>query len=161
VSAAGPTAAAADRAPRHLGDPLRAALVLGTGVSVALHARMALDGAHGRGWSVLMGFMALLCLPCLLALLRPGAAHPAARTVRMALGTALAMALGHVLLLPLLSHGAGHVGHGAPPAGTMPAAGGGAGHGSGVLAVVGVEMAVAVLAVVWLRRAERPTYRSV
>lgn len=162
MSAAGATVAVPARTPRLLGDPLRGALALGTGVSVVLHAQMALGGTHGRGWSVLMGLMAVLCLPCLVALVRPAAVHPAVGTVRMALGTALAMALGHVLLLPLMSGVGGHAQHGTPSAGTVPAAAGGAAHGAGVLLVVGVELAVAVLAVVWLRRSERrPVCRPV
>ncbi|WP_143709859.1 hypothetical protein [Kocuria flava] len=134
-------------------------LVLGVAASVVLHARMALAGVHGPGWSVLMGVMALLCLSCLAGLVRAG--EPTA-TVRMVMGTALAMALGHVLLLPLLggssgAHGAhAHHGRAAP----VDAASG-AGHG-GMLLVVGVELAVAAVAVVWTRRhTQRITYQPV
>ncbi|WP_157571454.1 hypothetical protein [Kocuria rosea] len=132
-------------------------LVLGVATSVALHAQMALAGAHGPGWSVLMGVMALLCLSCLAGLVRAG--DPAG-PVRMTMGMALAMALGHVLLLPLLAggtHGA-HAHHG----GAAPVeAAAGAGHG-GMLLVVGVELAVAALAVGWTRRhKQRITYQPV
>lgn len=134
-------------------------LVLGVAASVALHAQMALAGAHGPGWSVLMGAMALLCLSCLAGLVRAG--DPAG-TVRMTMGTALAMALGHVLLLPLLGGGAGaqgvHAHHGAA---TAVDAASGAGHG-GMLLVVGVELAVAALAVAWTRgRNRRTAYQPV
>lgn len=138
-------------------DLLRVLLVLGVATSVALHAQMALAGAHGPGWSVLMGVMALLCLSCLAGLVRAG--DPAG-PVRMTMGMALAMALGHVLLLPLLAggtHGA-HAHHG----GAAPVeAAAGAGHG-GMLLVVGVELAVAALAVGWTRRhKQRITYQPV
>ncbi|MGK7221295.1 hypothetical protein ACSNO4_00655 [Kocuria flava] len=132
-------------------------IVLGVAASVVLHARMALAGAHGPGWSVLMGVMALLCLSCLAGLVRAG--DPAG-PVRMTMGMALAMALGHVLLLPLLAGGAhgAHAHHG----GAAPVdAASGAGHG-GMLLVVGVELAVAAVAVVWIRRHTlRITYQSV
>ncbi|MEX5297215.1 hypothetical protein RCG67_00360 [Kocuria sp. CPCC 205292] len=127
--------------------------------SVALHAQMALTGAHGPGWSVLMGVMALLCLSCLAGLVRGG--DPAG-PVRMTMGMALAMALGHVLLLPLLTGGAGAHGAHAHHGGAAPVdAAAGAGHG-GMLLVVGVELAVAVLAVGWTRRHnQRITYQPV
>ncbi|MFI7584208.1 hypothetical protein ACH9DO_10480 [Kocuria sp. M1N1S27] len=154
-------AEAALRVPRPRVDLLRALLVLGTAASVALHGQMGLGGAHGPGWSALMGVMAVLCLSCLLGLVR--AADPAG-TVRMTMGMALAMALGHVLLLPLLdaSSGAhGHHGHHAGTSAVSAASTAGAGHG-GMLLVVGVELAVAVVAVSWLRRHNRRmTYRSV
>ncbi len=142
-------------------DPLRVLLVLGVTASVALHAQMAVTGAHGPGWSVLMGVMALLCLSCLAGLVRAG--DPAG-PVRMTMGMALAMALGHVLLLPLLAgapgaHGA-HAAHAAPGGGAAVAAAG-AGHG-GMLLVVGVELIVAALAVGWVRRhKQRITYQPV
>lgn len=140
-------------------DLLRVLLVLGVAASVVLHARMALAGAHGPGWSVLMGVMALLCLSCLAGLLRAG--DPTG-TVRMTMGMALAMALGHVLLLPLLAGGSGahgaHAHHGGAPA---AGAASGAGHG-GMLLVVGVELVVAALAVGWTRRHnQRITYQPV
>lgn len=140
-------------------DLLRVLLVLGVTASVALHAQMALTGTHGPGWSVLMGVMALLCLSCLAGLVRAG--DPAG-PVRMTMGMALAMALGHVLLLPLLAgapgaHGA-HAHHGGTAAVDTAA---GAGHG-GMLLVVGVELTVAALAVGWVRRhKQRITYQPV
>lgn len=140
-------------------DPLRVLLVLGVAASVVLHARMALAGVHGPGWSVLMGVMALLCLSCLAGLVRAG--EPTA-TVRMVMGTALAMALGHVLLLPLLGGSSGAHGAHAHHGGAAPVdAASGADHG-GMLLVVGVELAVAAVAVVWTRRhTQRITYQPV
>ncbi|MGQ1838504.1 hypothetical protein ACT4S2_08605 [Kocuria turfanensis] len=150
--------ASASRLP---GDPVRVLLAAGLVASVLLHARMALGG-HGPGWSIGMAVMAVLCLSCLPALVRAGAARRRAGAVRMVMGMALAMAFGHVLLLPLMGAGGGHAHHGALPAGTMPAAAGGAAHGTGALLVISVELAVAALAVLWLRRhGRRPTYRSV
>lgn len=147
------------RAGLRRADPLRVLLVLGVAASVVLHARMALTGVHGPGWSVLMGVMALLCLSCLAGLVRAG--DPTA-TVRMVTGTALAMALGHVLLLPLLGGSSGVHGAHAHHGGAAPVdAASGAGHG-GMLLVVGVELAVAAVAVVWTRRhTQRITYQPV
>lgn len=138
---------------------LRVLLVLGVAASVALHAQMALAGAHGPGWSVLMGVMALLCLSCLAGLVRTGDPTGA---VRMTMGMALAMALGHVLLLPLLDGGSGahgaHAHHGGASAAGSAS---GAGHG-GMLLVVAVELAVAALAVGWTgRHNQRITYQPV
>lgn len=150
--------ASASRLP---GDPLRVLLAAGLAASVLLHARMALGG-HGPGWSLGMAAMAVLCLPCLTTLVRAGAAHRRAGAVRMAMGAALATALGHVLLLPLMSAGGGHAQHGALPSGAPSAVTGGEAHGATALLVIAVELVVAALAVVWLRRHERrPTYRSV
>ncbi|MEX5295369.1 hypothetical protein QYM41_08810 [Kocuria sp. CPCC 205268] len=126
--------------------------------SVALHAQMALTGAHGPGWSLLMGVMALLCLSCLAGLVRAG--DPAG-PVRMTMGMALAMALGHVLLLPLLAGAPGAHGAHAAHGGEATVAAAGAGHG-GMLLVVGVELIVATLAVGWVRRhKQRITYQAV
>ena len=144
---AGPGAAGLRR------DPLRVLLAAGVGAAVVLHAHMALAGIHGAGWSVLMGAMAAVCLFCVIGMLRDE--EPAA-AMRMSTGMALAMALAHVLALPLLGGGGGH--HG-----TSSAAGGAAqaGHGA-MLLVVLVELAVAAGAVAWIRRHERrSTYRSV
>ena len=141
-------------APRLLGDPLRVLLGIGLGVSVALHGQMAVAGTHGAGWAVVMGVMAALCLSCLVALGRSG---DLGRTVRMTMGMALAMALAHTLMIPLLGGSGGHSAHahhGGVPAGAAEAAAPGAGHG-GMLLVVVVELAVAALAVAWLRRHDR------
>lgn len=133
-------------APGVLRDPLRAVLVCGIAVSVAVHARMAVDGGHGPGWSLAMAGMAVLCLSCGLALVRPG---DRAGVVRMTMGMALAMALIHVLLLPLMggSSTGAHAHHGGVPAVAAPSAG----HGTMLLAVV-VELGVGVLALAWTRR---------
>lgn len=136
-----------------LRDPLRLVLAAGIGTSAVLHGQMALAGAHGSGWSVLMGTMAAVCVFCAAGLLRRG--DPVA-AVRMSTGMALAMALLHVLALPLLSGSGGHARHG-----VASAAGGVAEAGRGtMLLVVVVELAVAAGAVAWIRRhgprADRP-----
>jgi hypothetical protein len=145
--------------PRLLGDPLRVLLGTGVGVSVALHGQMAVAGTHGAGWAVVMGVMAALCLSCLVALARVG---DLVRTVRMTMGMALAMALAHTLMIPLLGGSGGHSAHAHHGgAGATEAAASGAGHG-GMLLVVVVELAVAALAVAWLRRHDRrPARRPV
>ncbi|MFI7481321.1 hypothetical protein ACH9EU_02780 [Kocuria sp. M1R5S2] len=150
-------------APSLTRDPLRIVMVAGTAASVVLHGHMAL--AHGGGWAVLMAAMAVLCLACLAGLLRGGRPDAA---VRMTTGMALAMALGHVLLLPLMSGDGAHAHHAATGSAahpTSPAQDAAAGHG-GMLLVVAVELAVAACAVAWSRRhedrsARRETYRSV
>lgn len=140
-------------------DLPRVLLVLGVTASVALHAQMALAGTHGPGWSVLMGIMAVLCLSCLAGLVRAGDPTGA---VRMTMGMALAMALGHVLLLPLLGGASGaHGAHAHSGGATTAGAAAGAGHG-GMLLVVVVELAVAAVAVRWTRRhTQRITYQPV
>ena len=149
MTAAGtPGAPAGLRAAGLVRDPLRIVLATGVGISAVLHGQMALAGAHGAGWSVLMGAMTAVCLFCVAGLLRHG--DPAA-AMRMSTGMALAMALVHVLALPLISGGSGHGRHGAASAtSSVPEAG----HGAMLLVVV-VELAVAAGAVAWVRRSER------
>src|SRR3954468_15169086 len=118
---------------------LCAAVALG---SVAAHVWMALSHPHAWWLSALMLLMAAFCLPCALTLWRRGAAHPAA----MLLWSAAGMAGLHLVLLAAAVPAGSHAHHGgaavhlqAAPAGPM-------------LAVIGLELAVAVLTASWLRR---------
>jgi hypothetical protein len=121
---------------------------------------MAVTGTHGPVWSLMMASMALLCLSCVVALLRRG--QPATTvhtTMTMTMGMALAMTLAHTLMLPFLGGLGGHSAHahhGGVSAGAAEAAASGSGHG-GMLLVVVIELTVAALAVAWTRRhASRP-----
>ena len=95
----------------------------------------------------MMLLMALVCLPCVPPLWRSGSV-PAAR---MLMGGALVMVAVHTVLL--LAPGAGSGGHQhggtgpvtVPPSGANPA----------MLALIGWELVVAMLAATWLRRCER------
>jgi hypothetical protein len=118
---------------------LCAAVALG---SVAAHVWMALSHPHAWWLSALMLLMAAYCLPCALTLWRRGAAHPAA----MLLWSAAGMAGLHLVLLAAAVPAGTHAHHGgalarlqAAPAGPM-------------LAVIALELAVAVLTASWLRR---------
>lgn len=119
---------------------LCAAVALG---SVAAHVWMAFGHAHAWWQSAAMLLMAAYCLPCALALWRRAAAHPAA----MLLWSAAGMAGLHLVLLAAAAQPAGVHGHYA--AGPVHAAAGGAGP---MLAIIVLELAVAVLAASWLRR---------
>lgn len=132
------------RFPALLRDPLRVLMTAGLGASIALHTQMTLNDTHGFGMSLVMAIMAIACLSCLTGLLRP---ITSADPVRMTMGMALAMALGHVLMLPLIGGGV-HAHHSTAHA---AAAVEGGGHGAMLLAMI-LELAVAALAVGWLRR---------
>lgn len=128
-------------------------LVACVGASAAAHGWMAIGGGHGAGWSLVMAAMALACASCAVDLLRrwhdPGSAV-------MALGMAAAMALIHVLMLPLMTAGAAgtqhahHAGGGAA-ASAAAASGAGAEHGA-MLLLVALELVAAGLAAARLRR---------
>ena len=148
--------------PHPLHDPLGVSVVLGVAVSAALHGRMALSGAHGPFWSVVMAGMALVCGLCLVALLRRGrSATEAGTTMTMTMGMALAMALAHALMLPFAGEMSGHhasAHHHGMATGPTGSAAPGAGHGS-MLVVVAVELLIAALAVTWTRRHARDQVR--
>ncbi|TDL38136.1 hypothetical protein [Kocuria rosea] len=140
--------------PGLLHDPLRVLVVLGVAVSTVLHGQMAILGVHGAVWSLVMVGMAVMCLSCVAPLLRPGrsiaARHPA---MTMTMGMALAMALGHVLMLPLITGGNGgaHAHHTGGSGRTTLAADPSSGHGT-MLLVIAVELVVAATATTWARR---------
>jgi hypothetical protein len=144
-----------DPVPGLLHDPLRVLVVLGVAVSTVLHGQMAILGVHGAVWSLVMAGMAVMCLSCVASLLRPGrsiaARHPA---MTMTVGMALAMALGHVLMLPLMTGGNGgaHAHHTTGGSGrTTLAATPDSGHSTMLLVVI-VEIVVAATATAWTRR---------
>jgi hypothetical protein len=118
---------------------LCAAVALG---SVAAHVWMALSHSHAWWLSALMLLMAAYCLPCALTLWRRGAAHPAA----MLLWSAAGMAGLHLVLLAGAVPAGVHAHHGGPPAHLQAAPAG------PMLAVIALELAVAVLTASWLRR---------
>jgi hypothetical protein len=117
---------------------------------------MAVGGGHGAGWSLVMAVMAVACSFCLTDMVRrPEAAGP----VRMALSTAVAMAVVHVLVLPLMGghvsggHPAHHGGAGAGPSPAEALTGGA--DSSGMLALIVLELTAAALAAGLLRRRTR------
>lgn len=115
-------------------------------LSAALHLHMA--GQHAGLMAGAMLLMALMCLPCVLPLWRSGSAGAA----RMMMGGALAMVAVHaVLLLAAGGGGNGHQ-HGGVPAVAVAADGAGAQTTFTMLALVGWELAAAMLAATWLRR---------
>lgn len=136
--------------------PLRVLLVGCVAASVAAHGWTAVGGGHGAGWSLVMAAMAVACSWCLPDLVRR---RDAAGPVRMTLGTAVAMAVVHVLMVPLMGgrqsggHPAHHGGLGAGPS-AAEAAAVGAGH-SAMLALIVLELAAAALAAGLLRRRAR------
>lgn len=141
---------------RASGAPVHVLLTGCVAASVAAHGWMAVGGGHGAGWSLVMAAMAVACSFCLADLVRrPDAAGP----VRMVLSTAVAMAVVHVLMLPLMGAHAsgGHAAHHGGAA-TGPSAAesltGGADH-SGMLALIALELAAAGLAAGLLRRRAR------
>lgn len=117
-------------------------------VSAGLHLVMA--GQHADLWwqAALMLVMALLCLPCVLPLWRSGSAGAG----RMMMGSALGMVAFHAALL-LFPGGAagGHRHDGMLPA-VSAASADAAGSPFGMLALIGWELAAAMLAATWLRR---------
>ncbi|MCG2624044.1 hypothetical protein LVY72_19300 [Arthrobacter sp. I2-34] len=110
--------------------------------SVAVHVWMAFGHSHAWWQSAAMLLMAAYCLPCALTLWRRGAAHPAA----MLLWSAAGMAGLHLVLLAAAALPAGHSHHGGTSAHLEAAQSG------PMLAVIALELAVAVLAASWLRR---------
>lgn len=148
-----PTGASGERTP---GALLHVLLTGCVAASVAAHGWTAVGGGHGAGWSLVMAAMAVACSFCLADLVRrPEAAEP----VRMALSTGVAMAVVHVLGLPLMGghasggHPAHHGGAGAGP-GAADAVAGGAGSGA-MLALIVLELTAAGLAAGLLRRRAR------
>lgn len=123
---------------------LCAAVALG---SVAAHVWMALSHPHAWWLSALMLLMAAFCLPCALTLWRRGAAHPAA----MLLWSAAGMAGLHLVLLAAAVPAGSHAHHGGAPA-HLQAAHLQAASAGPMLAVIALELAVAVLTASWLRR---------
>lgn len=132
--------------------PLRVLLAGCVAASVAAHGWMAVGGGHGAGWSLAMAAMAVACSFCLPDLVRR---RDAPGPVGMALCTAVAMAVLHVLMIPLTeghdgAHPAHHGGVGPGPS-AAGAVSGGAGHGA-VLALIVLELTAAALAAGLLRR---------
>ena len=127
-------------------------LVVCVAASVAAHGWMAVGGGHGAGWSLVMAAMSVACAVCLVDLVRRREAHG---PVRMALGMAVAMAVVHVLMLPLMAGGQGgtqhahHAGGGTAP-GAVAASTGGADHGT-MLLPIALELVAAGLASARLR----------
>ena len=105
-------------------------------------------GQHAGLTAAGMLLMALMCLPCVLPLWRFGSVGAA----RMMMGGALAMVAVHaVLLLAAGGEESGHQ-HGGLPAVAGAADGAGAQSTFTMLALVGWELAAAMLAATWLRR---------
>lgn len=136
---------------------LHGGLVLCVAGSAAAHGWMAVAGGHGAGWSLVMAAMAVLCAFCTVGLMRrPLAADP----VRMAMVMAVAMALLHVLMVPLMAGAAGgthdhaHHGGGSPGASPVAAAAGGADHSTMTMVIV-LELVAGGLAAARLRRRPR------
>ncbi|MCC3264772.1 hypothetical protein [Arthrobacter gengyunqii] len=124
-------------------------------VSAVLHLVMA--GQHSDLWwqTALMLVMALLCLPCVLPLWRSGSAAAG----RMMMVSALSMVAFHAVLL-LFSGGSGAAHqHGAGAVVSVsadPASTAAAGTTFGMLALIGGELLVALLAATLLRRRAVP-----
>jgi hypothetical protein len=137
-------------------DVHRWMIIAGVGASIALHGQMALSGAHGTMWSLVMGGMAAICVSCIVALVKAG---PARGPVCMTMGMAIAMALIHVLMLPFLNGGGGAHSHHSAAHVDAVVAGSSGGHGA-MLMVVAVELAVAALAAGWMRRHSRRSPRA-
>ncbi|HXD28632.1 MAG TPA: hypothetical protein VN621_07705 [Arthrobacter sp.] len=119
-----------------------ACLTLG---SLALHVVMLASGGHGLVLGLLLAVMALACTGCAAhAVLRPGCRGSLALA-----GMSIGMALVHAVLVLGLPGGAGMHGMndgGAHPSGAGAGAGGaGSMHADLMLAVVGLELAVAWL----------------
>lgn len=145
---------AAPRVTAAAGGVLHGCLVLSVAGSAAAHGWMAMGGGHGVGWSLVMAAMAVLCAFCVVGLMRrPLATEP----VRMAMVMAVAMALLHVVMVPLMAGAGGgaphHAHRGGESYGAAPAvaSAGGADHSTMALVVV-LELAAAGLAATRLRR---------
>lgn len=154
--AAAPRLVVGASAARTPGAPVHVLLAGCVAASVAAHGWMAVGGGHGAGWSLVMAAMAVACSFCLTDMVRrPEAAGP----VRMALSTAVAMAVVHVLVLPLMGghvsggHPAHHGGAGAGPSPAEALTGGA--DSSGMLALIVLELTAAALAAGLLRRRTR------
>jgi len=119
-----------------------ACLTLG---SLALHVAMLASGGHGLVLGLVLAVMALACAGCAAhAVLRPGC-----RGSLVLAGMSIGMALVHAVLVLGLPGGAGM--HGMHDGGAHPSGAGADGAGAGsvhadlMLAVVGLELAVAWL----------------
>lgn len=123
----------------------------GAAASAAIHVVMA--GQHAGLMAAGMLLMALVCLPCVLPLWRSGSVGAA----RMMMGGALGMVAIHAVLLLAPAGGApggaagaaGHR-HGGLVVAAAPAAGADA--AVSMLALIGWELAAAMLAATWVRR---------
>lgn len=116
-----------------------------TAASCAAHLWLAASGHHGTWPAVLMVVLAAVCLPCAVHIWRysrVGALHQVA-------GAASAMAGLHAFLL-LGSGGAGHSHAGVPPSSAAHADGAG-----GLLLVIALELATALLAASLVARLRR------
>ncbi|KAE8765774.1 hypothetical protein [Georgenia thermotolerans] len=122
------------------------AVALGSALAVVAHIGMAVTMRHDGLLAPAMVAMALMCLPCTVALWRGGQAG----ALRMLIGASAAMALVHLALvtgLPGHAHG-GHR-HAAPVAADLhPEAGSGA---MSMLLLIALELCVAYAAAHLLR----------
>ncbi|WP_049830999.1 hypothetical protein [Arthrobacter sp. RIT-PI-e] len=136
---------------RRAGRVLHAILVLCTAGSTAAHAWIALTGGHGPGFSLVMAVMSVMCLPCVLGLVRsPHSTGP----VRMVLAMSLLMVLLHLLAITLgtcvtATHHLHPLSVPAPEASVDHVSGGG--HLALMVPLVVLELVVAALASCRLR----------
>ncbi len=145
---------AAPRVTAVAGGVLHGCLVLSVAGSAAAHGWMAMGGGHGAGWSLVMAAMAVLCAFCVVGLMRrPLATEP----VHMAMVMAVAMALLHVVMVPLMAGPGGgaphhaHHGGGRPGADPVAASAGAADHSTMMMVIV-LELVAGGLAATRLRR---------
>ena len=115
--------------------------------SSAVHVWLAVQNQHGALLSVLMLALAALCLPCALHIWR----HNRVAALRRVMACAISMAALHGVLL--LSAGSGaHAHAGAPPSNVAgPSVADAAGAG-GLLLVIALEIATALLAATLVAR---------
>jgi hypothetical protein len=140
---------------RRPGRILHTILVLCAASSLAAHGWIAVTGGHGQGFSLVMAAMSVMCLPCVVGLVRsPHDMGP----VRMVLGMSVVMVLLHVLAITL---GAGtmttthdlkhfHPASGPAPTGAAGSVGRG-GHTAMMFSLIVLELVVAALASCRLR----------
>ncbi|MDQ0799529.1 hypothetical protein [Arthrobacter sp. SLBN-112] len=116
-----------------------------TAVSCATHLWLAATGNHGAWLSALMLVLAAVCVPCAVHIWR----HSGVAALHQVTVAAVAMAAVHAALL-LGGGGAGHAHTGGPPSSAAHADGAG-----GLLLVIALELATALLAATLVARLRR------
>jgi hypothetical protein len=116
-----------------------------TAVSCATHLWLAATGNHGAWLSALMLVLAAVCVPCAVHIWR----HSGVAALHQVTVAAVAMAAVHAALL-LGGGGAGHAHTGGPPSSAAHADGAG-----GLLLVIAMELATALLAATLVARLRR------
>jgi len=117
-----------------------------TAVSCATHLWLAATGNHGAWLSALMLALAAVCVPCAVHIWR----HSGVAALHQVTAAAVAMAAVHAALL-LGGGGAGHAHTGGPPAPSAAHADG----AGGLLLVIALELATALLAATLVARLRR------